>query len=259
MKNEFTSWDMLAGKKKGDMCVLFVDMLGTKDVLKSMNQIDISKRHQQFINVLGNLNRNPKFRELRIHQVSDCAFVYSDDVSALLDFSTALFKMMLVGLGNSKYYGYLMRGGIGRGQVELADDGGWEVLCPGFHYCPMIGYGNLEAALLEKDGPRGARLFISKTVRSLITDNVLDLIRPVENQDYYEVNWMLADSITEGKNFLKEIQIRDDNSDGIFSDAPIEKCLQIHVEELNAKVELREISRSLEEMIKWAQSVENRA
>lgn len=184
--------------RQSDDYVLFLDLWGTSELLSRfqqsgdlLDQANIAHTQTHFVSTLGRLCK--ELPRVNAHQISDCAFVFSKDLSDLLTFACTAFKNMTFRL--DKFMFCPLRGGISKGLFYFADGGTLKALS-NFKYTAEIGTGMVEAATLEKKGPKGMRLFTSEALTKEIPQSFQSNVRAtkdIDNKDILEVNWMRND------------------------------------------------------------------
>lgn len=184
--------------KQSDDYVLFLDLWGTSDLLSKfqqsgdlLDQANIAHTQTHFVSTLGRLC--DAMPAVNAHQISDCAFVFSKNFSDLLAFACTTFKHMTFRL--DKFMFCPVRGGISKGLLYFTDGGTLQAL-PNFKYTAEIGHGMVEAATLEKRGPKGMRLFAGQKLKSEIPQVYQSNVRSIKDldgQDILEINWMKND------------------------------------------------------------------
>lgn len=154
--------------------VLFVDLLGISALTKARidsvtkedfaafgNENQSNPRNQVFCAVLlsefrKNL-RSGVALELRISQLSDCAFVWSEDIDKVVEFSRALFWKNI-------YAGLLCRGGLSYGEIVEPKKEGKGI---GDFVC---GEAVTRSVELERTG-KGSRIFIDRDIGGKMFSN----------------------------------------------------------------------------------------
>jgi len=227
--------------EKTDDFVLFVDRLGTTSSIRHADADGIEQRilaleQTHFINILARLAKI--FSDLKVYQVSDCAFIYGADLPHITTFALALFKHMTI-TDDQKFCLYPLRGAIGKGLFRFDEDKKEMSEVKNLFYSPEIGMGNIDAYNLEQTGPKGMRLFIS--------DNAYDpkkitiKVKHHSCMNFYELNWMSKDSITGAY-----LQFKLEGS------AIKDHLLKVSNEyEKSGKDCYKNLSRSIKELVNW--------
>lgn len=189
--------DQAIGKQSDDY-VLFLDLWGTSELLSKfqnsgdlLDQATIAHTQTHFVSTLGRLCH--ALPAVNAHQVSDCAFAFSKSFPDLLAFACSAFKHMT--FRSDKFMFCPVRGGISKGLLYFADGGTLQAL-RNFKYTAEIGHGMVEAATLEKKGPKGMRLFIGQKLKSEVPQAYQSNVRStkdLDGQDILEINWMKDD------------------------------------------------------------------
>ena len=165
--------------------VLFVDLLGISALTKAKTDIVTEQDFAAFGNEKQNNLRNQVFcavlltqfrknlrsraaRELRVSQLSDCAFVWSEDIDKVVEFSRALFWQNLKS-------GLLCRGGLTYGEIVEPKKIGKGI---GDFVC---GEAVTRSVELERTG-KGSRLFIDRDIGGQTFSNTpADVFEPVSS------------------------------------------------------------------------------
>jgi hypothetical protein len=134
---------------------------------------------------------------LQVRQMGDLAYVTSDQLDALLEFSQAVFTEMVSPSSQEpkKIRLWPLRGGIakcdGKPHGELTE--ARDVVPSNYSGEPILGKGSVEAAHLEKSGRKGMRLFITKEAVELGLANkaLQSKLRPQSTKglQHFEFNW----------------------------------------------------------------------
>jgi|GEM_PF-1894277 len=190
--------EAFAGKEVNDF-VFFMDMRGTTAKLNTawrsdniLDRAEVAHSQTHFISILGVLCKERPMIEAA--QVSDCVFFHSAKIEDCLDFACATFKHMTV--RGDKFSAWSLRGGGGRGLNRFLCGDEIRTLT-NFSFSSVLGVGNVQAAMLESEGPKGMRLFVTKEVGEEAKKVGRFLLREVKvaDQSCYEVNWMRPDGI----------------------------------------------------------------
>lgn len=242
--------DAMVGKTSRDFTFI-LDLIGTTEKIKlaSSNNInakaDIAYQQTHFIRVLALVAK--AFPDVKVHQISDCAFLHSDNLISILTACTAVFKNM-TNFGD-RLSQFALRGGGAMGLTEFLETDEFQKetsTMPNFKYSRLIGKGLVEANHLEKKGARGMRLFLTREVfDDLQRFQHPFKIRPSVTRDAidcYEVNWMSDD------HFFK------DYLGASFSHGGVKDSLTLWGQSLQGHPELPviELGNSLLELISWA-------
>src|SRR5258708_30014861 len=143
--------------------VLFLDLWGTSAALEKyastkdlLDRAEIAHIQAHFVSTLGRLSNY--FKSIRTTQASDCSFSFSENFEDLISFACCAFKHMTI--LHERFHLVPIRGGISKGLVKIVDGGTLGQLT-NFKYTSETGIGLVEAATMEKRGPKGNRLFLS--------------------------------------------------------------------------------------------------
>lgn len=179
--------------------VLFLDLWGTSAALEKYYQTnDLLDRAQvahvqaHFVSTLGRLSQ--QFPSVRTTQASDCAYSFSANLEDLISFASSTFKCMTH--RGDHFFLIPIRGGISKGLVHIKD-GGTLGSIPNFKYTSEIGVGMVEAAHLEKRGPKGMRLFAAQRMMNEVPQLFQKSFRSIkdrDNKDVIELNWTHSDN-----------------------------------------------------------------
>ncbi len=106
-----------------------------------------------------------------------------------------------------------IRGGISKGLIYF-EDGGTLGSLSNFKYTSEIGHGMVEAAILEKNGPKGMRLFLAKHLEKELAPTLSKSCKINQDKDKTEIieyNWMHSDSFIKVylDESLRHVKMRD--------------------------------------------------
>lgn len=242
--------DLIIGKQV-DAYVFYVDLLGTKSRIRKASEDpafaklrDVAWSQSWFVSSLA--REALQTPAVLVEQLSDCAFAYSEDLSAL-----SLLSMRVLFRLTNDSTGYNLipaRGAIAQGLTDLVSDVDDLNVITNFRYSSAVGQGMVDAFEIEQAGAKGMRLFIAESIVNHLPNWVKR--RPAAPRcrkkapAFSELNWMAFED-DHGVPILET----QDNSYG-----NVRGALQKIAKDWSASrnKEMVKVGLSLSDLIEWA-------